>query len=399
MAGAAASDAASAAPSAAPSALSATPAPRSAAAASWASTPCASTFLPHYEEPGCACGAAHAPLPGLKPHLSPTETEDKALELYFRVLGVDPGVGNLACVVEHVLVGEGNRFHQGPRKDESGRRAAARATGPDGEARCARTATYALTQGHFDKCTGKARRLASAAAINREVAAQHALLATTTRNTSYPERLGAYHVIFNSVAAACQANRARRRVRRAHFTYYMLSTSVMDKFWATVRRGRARDGTRKMEAKTLLAYGKEGPDGHWRGGGPHKRLFASAQRVFHPTRVAKIAEYNTTKTHAHCGAVLSDVVDNNKNHKQRLPHGALEHSLKHCPKCSSLVDRDVNAAINILKAFVATLRGQQRPAHLLGVDSDKGALAGHPGGAQSHPQVPRGTMHLAKGRR
>ncbi len=326
----------------------------------WASTACdcpgaaAAPAAPPL--PACGC-AAHARLPSLLPYLSVTEAEDRAVEAYFRVLGNDPGVGNLACVVEHVQKGEGNRFHQGPRPArKTAGREAARASGPDGAARCARTATYALTQGHFDKCTGKARRLAKAAACNRQVAAQHALLATTTRKTSYPARLGAYHVIADSVAEACQANRAQPRVRRALFTYYMLSTSVMDSFWASVRRGRARDGTLRKEAQTLLAYGAAGPDGHWRGGGPHRRLYVSAQRVFGGARVAKTDEFNTTRTHAHCGAVLSDVVDKAKNNKQRLPHGATEHSLKHCPKCSSWVDRDVNAALNILKAFIAALR-------------------------------------------
>ena len=136
----------------------------------------------------------------------------------------------------------------------------------------------------------------------------------------------------------------------------MLSTSVMDKFWAGVRRGRARDGTLHMESKTLLSYGAAGVDGHWRGSGPYRRLYVSAQRILGAERVYKCDEYNTTKTHAHCGAVLSDVVDNSKNHKQRLPHGALEHSLKHCPQCSSMVDRDVNAALTLLTACVALLR-------------------------------------------
>ena len=275
------------------------------------------------------------------------------------MLANDPGKLNLATVAEYPTVGEGNRLKHGARpQSKTAGREAERASGPDGAAKCARVATYCLTMGHFNKATGKAQRLADAESWNRELAGEHARLSTVSRNTSYPGRLGEYHAVVSAVAEAVHASRAKRRVRRAKFTYYMRSTSVIDKFWAMVRRGRARDGTLGMEDFSLLAYGEAGVSGRWAGGGPHRRMWVSAQRTFRKSHVVRVDEYNTSKKHAYCGAVLAGVVSRGGHTRHGGVYGAVERGIKMCTStsCLNFVDRDVNAALNILHAFIATLR-------------------------------------------
>ena len=83
-------------------------------------------------------------------------------------------------------------------------------------------------------------------------------------------------------------------------------------------------------------------------------------------RVITIDEFNTSKTCHVCGDVLQGVVDSTKNFLRGAPAGAADRGLKHCARstCSSFLDRDVNAALNILKALLAQLRGVPRPIHL-----------------------------------
>ena len=52
-----------------------------------------------------------------------------------------------------------------------------------------------------------------------------------------------------------------------------------------------------------------------------------------------------------------------KNHTNNVPKGALEDSLKRCTNtyCLNIIDRDVNAALNILLAFMARLKVRWPP--------------------------------------
>jgi hypothetical protein len=204
-------------------------------------------------------------------------------------------------------------------------------------------ATYVLHQGEFDRKSGKLANLALSALWRKEVAAQEALISTASRKTMRLDRLSEYHAVCQSTADEFWKNRSRARISRAAFGVWSRSTSLLDSFWAGVLRGRARDGTLRMESRTLLGYG----DGKWKGGrGPHKRVRDSAEKVFGRNRVISVSEYNTTKTCHTCGDVLQGIVDRTKNFKRGAPAGAVDRGVKHCARrtCSIFLDRDVNVS-------------------------------------------------------
>jgi hypothetical protein len=230
-------------------------------------------------------------------------------------------------------------------------------------ARGERVATYVLRQGEFDRASGKLGNLARSAIWRREVAAEHALLATASRKTMRLDRLAQYHAVAAATAEACWANRSKPRISRAAFGVWSRSTALLDAFWASVRRGRARDGTLHKESCTLLGYGA---GWGFTGGGPHRRVRVSADKVFGAARVITVDEFNTTKSCHVCGDELQGVLDRTKNFKRGAPAGAVDRGLKRCARrsCSSFLDRDVNAALNMLKALLADLRSGERPTHL-----------------------------------
>ena len=293
------------------------------------------------------------------------------VEDQWRFLGCDPGEGNIVTISEIVQRGEGNRLGRGARcsgdgpiakRKRKGRHRARKKYGIN-NARGERVATYVLHQGEFDRASGKLKNLAQSAIWRREVAAEHALLSTVSRKTMRVDRLSEYHRVAGEVAEKCWENRSRKRIARAAFGVWSRSTAALDGFWASVLRGRERDGTLGFSNRTVLGFG----NGKWGGGrAPTKRVRDSAERVFGRARVIGIDENNTTKTCHVCGDVLQGIVDRTKNFKGGRPTGAFDRGLKLCARnsCSSYMDRDVNAALNILKVLITQLRGEQRPKHL-----------------------------------
>ena len=116
-------------------------------------------------------------------------------------------------------------------------------------------ATFVLTRGELDRKSGRLAHLARHVVWNREVAAEHAQLSTASRKTMRVDRLSQYHAAAAATADACWASRSKRRVARAAFGVWSRSTAAMDAFWAGVLRGRARDGTLGLEARTVLGFG------------------------------------------------------------------------------------------------------------------------------------------------
>lgn len=312
--------------------------------------------------PGCTIATARRPLLALfLPYGAPaTDLREQRI----RAVGLDPGQDpNGAATAEGAKEGEGNRLHRGarPAGKAAGREAARARLGPDSD-NGKRTASYALTLGHYRHKAGYRLRLARAQKWAREVAAEHDLLSTVTRKTPCPEALGRYHAVLEDVAEAWWRNRLKPRVGNAAFTFWQRSTSALDSFAAEVHRGRARDGTLGFEGRTIVAFG-DGAVG--RGDFPVARLRQSFERTLGKERVDVTDEYMTSQCHT-SGTKLAGILD--KNHNMRgAPAGALIRGLKQYLNTSGMscyVDRDVNAALNILSILLAKLRGEERPQHL-----------------------------------
>jgi len=233
-------------------------------------------------------------------------------------------VGNLVTIAEYVQTGEGNRLGCGARCPDTpkGRarmrgREKQRESRGDNHPRGERVATYVLTKGELDRKSGMLGHLARSALWRREVAAEHALMATASRKTMRLDRLSEYHRVAGATGEVCWANRERRRISRDAFGVWSRSTAALDTFWAGVLRGRARDGTTGKEQHTTLGYGD------WCGGfgAPTARVRASAERVFAARaprgRVVNVWEFNTTKTCHCCGSVLEGVLDRQKKTTRR----------------------------------------------------------------------------------
>ena len=344
--------------------------------------------LPSQHFPHCACGSPECPTRVKRPSWSaqfghavgcdlPHEDKRYTGEDGMRLLGVDTGQGNGVSIADVVRIGEGNRLGHGPRCNGKSKadvkqrqRREAERRKPDGHRhpRGERVATYVLHQGHLDRASGRLKNLALSAIWLREVAAEHALLGTVTRKTMRIDELAAYHAVLNDVAEACWENGLKPRRARQAFGVWSRLTAAIDTFWATVLRGRKCDGTTGFDGSrrdyfSVLAYG----DGKWGGGrSPQKAIRQGAERAFSRKRVLTTHEFDTTKTCHVCGDVLQGVVDRQKNLRLGFHAGALDRGIKHCANsfCSTYLDRDVNAALNILHAKLATLRGEQRPPHL-----------------------------------
>lgn len=293
----------------------------------------------------------------------PRGTPDReCCEAYIRAVGLDPGQVNGSACAEIAKEGEGNRLGRGARSAAKtpGREAVRARKGPDDQG-CRRSATYLLTLGHYRHRAGYARRMAQAAQWSREVAVEHDLLSTVTRKTPCPAALGRYHAAWDTVAEACWANRLKPRVANAAFTFWQRSTSALDRHAAQVERGRARDGTLGFRGRTIVAFG----NGGGRGDFPVVRLREAFVRTLGADRVVHTDEYMTSQYHT-TGVKLGGILD--KNHNMRgAPAGALLRGLKQYTDTSGMsyyVDRDVNAALNILATLLAHLRGAERPPHL-----------------------------------
>ena len=360
-------------------------------------------LAPDFHWPLCPCGSPECPTLRPRPNMggppsgappppplsAPGKSAQPACESDFTFLGVDPGEGNCVTVAGIARTGFGNRLGRGPRKPPKPQRMQSKKGRRSRRSNGARrrkeppVATHVFRLGEYDAACGRAKHLAQAALWLREVADEHKLLSTVSRKSTRVADIAAYNAVMREVALAIWKNRCRRRVARAALTFYLHSLSACDSFWAKVKRSSQHKGSQG----TIIGYG----DATWaRGRAPNKRLRESAVRTFGRANVIAINEFNTSKSCHACGCELQGVVDRAKNLKKGLPAGAPDRGLKRCnsSSCSSFWDRDVNvracrlgvqttrtppshsppptpqAALNMLKALLSQLRGEERPAHL-----------------------------------
>lgn len=168
----------------------------------------------------------------------------------------------------------------------------------------------------------------------------------------------------------------RQRWADDRFTGHCLAQRSLMRFWSKVRRQACGGAPRNRRVVLIMGAARFPASGR----GPTAPTVASVQAaicVFGWTNVRFQDEHRTSKTHADCGHVLQDVEavvavrrrQRNRPRGHHLGHGrAREYlpgevvkvrGLRRCVngRCRGcLVDRDINAAINIRMNFLYGLR-------------------------------------------
>ena len=111
-------------------------------------------------------------------------------------------------------------------------------------------------------------------------------------------------------------------------------------------------GARPERARRVVAFG----NGSWcasRKGAPPTPVTLLREHLARFGCVVLLDEYLTSKTCAACGSRMQQVV-----------RGGVATRSFHCEQCAKDVDRDANAAHNLLKVFDAYMAGTGRPEHL-----------------------------------
>jgi hypothetical protein len=185
------------------------------------------------------------------------------------------------------------------------------------------------------------------------------------------------------------------RWAKAAFTTWQAKTRAMARFWSEVRAGRVEDGTAGV--RPLIVYGGANFASSAKGAAaaPTTALYAACLAVCGPAAVRLATEHRSSKCCACCGGVLQWVATPMPSPAHAAARARIEaaregrgwapmrplstlidvRGLKRCPSplCEregAFVDRDVNAALNILRAFVQLDATGTLPEHMrrAGVD-------------------------------
>jgi hypothetical protein len=330
-----------------------------------------------------------------------------------RVVGVDPGITNVITAVEHVRPPGGGGGGGG--------------AGPT----CAHRWILSWAEWRAETQAAARERQAKEWQESMErrpdgqTLADH--LGASPRRVASLERYLAHVRATADVFRPLLTEMLQPRWAVAAFDGWRLRHKVLANFWARVWRGRIDHGTDHVTP--VVAYG----NASFIGGAPTVDAYLACVEVMGSDAVRYVDEYRTSRTHHACGCVLQGVVDpvpterelvaskrvreKKEDIESRLrgavaagaggggvaaggaagggdiaggsaprPRGASVgapqrrepiRGLYRCanPRCpdagSSFVDRDVNAALNMVAAFVARDAGGRRPEHL-----DRGVYRG-----------------------
>ena len=217
-----------------------------------------------------------------------------------RVIAIDPGRSNLMFGVERL---------------------------PDGNVK-----TYKLTRNQYYTEAGmkernkKTKYWEAQIATEEELYARHSI--KTTRQTEWEKFLKDYSSVYDTLWNA----KTQKKWAREAFRVYCLRNSVLDRFFQSMNG----------EESPTIAYGaaRFNPNNKNELSAPTTYLSKRCEK-HHPT--VFVDEFNTTKVCSHCNEKLYSVAIDGKEKR----------GLRWCcsTKCRSFRNRDLNAALNILRCF------------------------------------------------
>ena len=242
---------------------------------------------------------------------------------------------------------------------------------------------FKLTRRAYYNGTGKPRADARRAQWNTEVADAHAELGTVSPKTASLENFNAYVAVVAKHYNRLWKHRLHRRWAREDLRFYILKHRVMDRWLMGLKR--ALEGPGPVKKTVKIAYGAAtfSPTGH---GEPEPAPTSFQYRrvglAFGAENVTLVNEDYTTKCCAVCGAAGRTTVLQTVYERRQAQDGTWHwraiRGLKRCgsTECLSFVVRDANGAYNILLAYEAAARDEERPHHLQrgnpGVQADPG---------------------------
>jgi hypothetical protein len=232
------------------------------------------------------------------------ETEEKTVE-YSRMIGIDPGRSNLIFGVEKTKEG---------------------------------LKTYRLTRNEYYCATGMTKRNRQAFKWQQEIQEEEQVFSRvspkTTNSVQWDSFLGDYISVYHRLWEA----KTGKKWARARFRVFGLKKKVLDRFFNRM------EGT--VKPKICFGAAKFKPNGRGELSAPTTSIFKACEKRF---KVELIDEFRTTKICVDCEQSLHPVmVYSKKQGKDKEIRGLRRCSSSVCSQ-TSYKNRDLNAALNILR--------------------------------------------------
>jgi hypothetical protein len=224
---------------------------------------------------------------------------------YERMIGVDPGRSNIIFGVEKTSKG---------------------------------LETYRITRNEYYCASGMTKRNRQAFKWQQDIQAEEQIFSQVSPKTTNPEQWDSFLGNYLSVYDRLWKAKTGKKWARARFRVFGLKKKVIDRFFNRM------EGT----VKPLICFGsaKFKPNGKGELSAPTTSIFKACEKRF---TVELIDEFRTTKTCVDCDHILSPVmVYSKKLGKYREIRGLRRCSSSVCSQ-TSYKNRDLNAALNILR--------------------------------------------------
>jgi hypothetical protein len=241
----------------------------------------------------------------LIPKLKVENKEEKIQEKYERMIGIDPGRSNLIFGVEKTNKG---------------------------------LETYRLTRNEYYCASGMTKRNRQAFKWQQDIRVEELIFSQVSPKTTNPEQWDSFLENYLSVYDRLWKAKTGKKWARARFRVFGLKKKVIDRFFNRM------EGT----IKPLICFGsaKFKPNGKGELSAPTTSIFKACTKRF---KVELIDEFRTTKTCVDCDHILSPVlIYSKKLGKYREIRGLRRCSSSVCSQ-ASYKNRDLNAALNILR--------------------------------------------------
>ena len=249
---------------------------------------------------------------------------------------------------------------------------------------------WTLTRKQWRVQTHADRRMARVRAWTAALSVEFTALAAVSHKSQRLEDLAAYCVVVTRVRRAILDETLKPRWAEEAFDRWQAGHRVLHSFWASVKAGRAEDGTAGVVP--VIAYGdaKFSSTGRGRHSSPTVAVLDACVAVMGADNVKMVTEHRSSKCCADCGEPMQRVYTHTRSkreleadaraaaratrpgapparprHSRREVRGLHRCANPHCPDhARSLKDRDVNACRNILAAFHGLHAGVGVPVHM-----------------------------------